>query len=589
MISTITPLLEAFSEQNTGVKDELLTYATCDPVGFRSEALPLVKEGDEAARRYVFGLLLKHARLAEYLSDPSQSNDEEAAAIGRAALQLGVAVDVALERILTTVIRPRVGANENTTVPIINRIIDLFSTLLLGKVILRFQKELMAHPDTRVASKAVGEIVRAGRGPALVAQLLLQGDPRVQANAVEALWGMNDKNAKSVLLIAARSPHNRVAANGLVGLYRLGALESIPQLIRMAAHPNAVHRASAVWAIGETGDPRFLPFLNREFGKSEGNPKTEIIRALSRIRKQIRSAEGQLHVTLRESRILPDGARRIVVALSGAGDDLSTLAPTQFAIWEDSELVTQYSTHCVASPPILILGFGIPRFASIADPYAEAVSVALNACTDLKRGGDPWCLERYLVDDESRAVVNDEIPLTAADHHSPLALHKKTHRGFLIDPAFVREVIHEPGPRERASLDVSTVIEKLVDTVSRHSGTRHLFIFFDPRDIAAGGIKEGSLRRLTEALREEPVILHGFAPSSGQDFPALRELCAATNNGTFQSVAEEQLPQAVTETYLALLDRYEIVYRGPNSKALQPHACEMKVWSRHGTGALTFS
>jgi HEAT repeat protein len=578
MTSSIAPLLEGFSDRPTAVKDELKTYATCDPSGFREEALQLIKKGgDDAARRYVLQLLLKHAQLAAYLADPEQSITEDAIAAAKTALALGVPLDAALENILQGIVKDS-GAG-----PTIVRLIDLFAALSLGKIVLRLQKELVAHPDLQVCSRAVFELVKAGKGAALVAQTLLQGDPRVQANAVEALWGVTDKSATPVLMIAAKSPHHCVAANGLVGLYRQGVLDSIPQLLRMAAHQNPAHRESAIAAIGQTGDPRFLPYLTSEFAKTEGKEKLGIVRALSRIRKHCRDADGtgKVIITPYESQILPDGARRIVVSLWVPDQDLAAISPTQFAIWEENELVTRYSTQCLASPPLLILGFAVPRFVSIADPYAEAVAHALNACVELKRSTDPWCLERYLVDEQSRTAVKEKSSLASTDDHSPLGLHMKNHRGFITDGAFFREAIKEPGRRERAALDAGAVIDKLVDTTSRLSGPRHLFVFFDPQDIS-----DNAIRRLATSLKNEPVTLHGFAPSSGADSTALRELCAGTNQGTFQSLALEQLEGAVKETYLGLLDRYEIVYRVDAGATTTPR-CEVRVSTSSGTGLLT--
>lgn len=576
-------MFEGFSEQAIAVKNELSTYATCDPIGFREEVLPFLGNGSDTARRYLLLLLLKHAHFAEYLADPAQSTTEQAITVAKAAQELGVPLDLPLERIFSDAIR------DNQAGPAIIRIIQLFSALSLGKLVLRFQNELLAHPDPRVCSKAVFELVKAGRGPALVAQMLTHPDPRVQANSVEALWGLSDNSTRAVLLLASRSPHNRVAANGILGLYRQAHLDSIPQLLRMASHPNPPHRASALWAIGETGDARFLPFLTREFATSEGKAKLGIVRALSRIRKQIRCVEGdgQVNTTLHESQILSDGSRRIVVALSSPAREIAALSPTQFAVWEQNELVTRYSTRCLAGPPVLILGFAFPRFTSTDDRYAEAVSRALRTCLELKRGADPWCLERYLADEQSRAAVKEQPSLASPDDRSPLALHMKKHRGFLIDPEFIGEVIQEPGRRESASLDVITVIEKLLDMGSRLSGPRHLFIFFDPEN-ALSGARDGALQRLAKSLPEEPVTLHGFAPNSGHDFTALRELCFSSNNGTFESLAIDQMERAVTDTYRALMDRYEIVYRLDPTPP-QPGPCELRVSTSAGPALLSFS
>jgi len=159
MTSTIASLLEGFSERATAVKDELKTYAACDPSGFRMEALPLVKNGAaDAARRYIFHLLLKHASLAEYLADPAQSTTEQAIVVAKAGLELGIPLDGALDQILQEVVKDS-GAG-----PTIVRIIDLFAALSLGKLVLRLQKELVTHPDPRVCSKRCLNLPGPARG-----------------------------------------------------------------------------------------------------------------------------------------------------------------------------------------------------------------------------------------------------------------------------------------------------------------------------------------------------------------------------------------------------------------------------------------
>src|SRR5438128_479853 len=119
MTSTIAPLLEGFSDHAIAAKDELRTYASCDPVGFREEALPVVKNGaDSTARRYLIHLLLKYAYLAEYLSDPAQSTNEEAVVAAKAAHELAAPLEAALERILSVAVR------DSNAAPVIIRIID---------------------------------------------------------------------------------------------------------------------------------------------------------------------------------------------------------------------------------------------------------------------------------------------------------------------------------------------------------------------------------------------------------------------------------------------------------------------------------
>jgi hypothetical protein len=574
MQSTIAPLLEQFSARPVAVKDELRTYAECDPDGFLKEVLPVVRSnGDPQARLYLVHLLLKSRLLVEYLVDASQSVLEDAVAVAKTIRDLGVPIVSGLENAFIASLKDKsAGA-------IVIRLMELSRALSLDKLIMQFQDELMAHTDTKVRSKAALEIGLASKNPAWVVRMLLHGDPRVQANAVESLWDSADHNVRSVLMIGARSPHGRVAANGLYGLYRQGALESVTQLLKMAADADPDRRASALWAIGETRDPRFLPWLTRAYEKAEGKEKQRVLRAMSRVRQQVRAyaVAGDIRMTVVESAILPDKSRRIAVAMWSRNGDLSSLSPSQFALWENNELVTGYTARCVASPPLLIVGLALPRFDSEADPYAQAVERALTACVELKRAADPWCAVRYLTDDDSRAAAARHAPMLGRDVQSALSTHMKNHRGFVLDPELMQQVILDPGQREVAAKDFAACVDRLVDITDRVSGPRHLFVFFTAESAA-----EEPIRRLARSLRSEAVTLHGFAAEGQVECAPLQDLCGQ-RNGTFQAVPVEHLPKAVTETYLALLSRYEILYTAPSDPG-EAALCDVRISSPQGCG-----
>src|SRR5436309_4930496 len=112
MGGTIAPLLEGFSERSTAAKDELRTCAACDPINFRQEAIPLVKNGiSDAAGRYLFHLLLKYGKLAEHIADPSQCDKDEAILIAKAAQALAVPLENTLEGVLSAAVRdPSAGS-----------------------------------------------------------------------------------------------------------------------------------------------------------------------------------------------------------------------------------------------------------------------------------------------------------------------------------------------------------------------------------------------------------------------------------------------------------------------------------------------
>jgi hypothetical protein len=100
--------------------------------------------------------------------------------------------------------------------------------------------------------------------------------------------------------------------------------------------------------------------------------------------------------------------------------------------------------------------------------------------------------------------------------------------------------------------------------------------------ITAESAAEEPVRRLARSLRSEAVTLHGFAAKGQVECAPLRDLCAQ-RNGTFQAVPVEHLPTAVTETYLALLSRYEILYTTPSDLS-EAAVCDLRIASPQGCG-----
>ena len=90
-----------------------------------------------------------------------------------------------------------------------------------------------------------------------------ESDSRMRANAVEALWGDKTSRAASVLWRAATDVDNRVVGNALFGLYELQDQNVTPYILTMAGHEKPQFRATAAWTMGQTGDPQFLPALEK--------------------------------------------------------------------------------------------------------------------------------------------------------------------------------------------------------------------------------------------------------------------------------------------------------------------------------------
>ena len=572
MQRTITELLECFSERHTAIGGELKTLADRDPEGFREEALKAIQNGSlerftEGVRHYLAHLLVRSAGLMGWLFDPTRSDKGHAIATARVLRDAGVSLEALLDAQL------KMYVHEDAAGLFVNRVLELYVALDLTANTLPIRPELSAHPDPRVRSKAAYTIARATKDTSVVARMLVGAEPRVLANAVEALWDRSGAGVTPFLLRAAGSPYARVAANGLLGLYKHGSLESIAGMFEMASDADAGRRASGIWIMGQTKDARFLPFLARRFDEAKGKEKQRVLQALSSIRRRQRSLDeaGALALSILDQRILADGSREFTFTVSAPSGETPVLEPLEVAVWEDDELALEYSLSYHPSPPLLVLGIIVPRFVSTADPYAQAVQTALQSCLDLKRPGDVWRVERYSLPDGSRDAGADQA-------HKVSAAAAQRDDSLLLDRQQLRKLVSDPGSRLEAAADASGAIRKMAEMTEGMVAVRQLFAFFDP-----GSLNKEQLNGLGEWLREECLTLYGFAPQGDGDAAFLRDLCKSTLDGSLVTTSLDKLPAVVKRTYLNLMGCYRLKYR-PVSENAERSVCTVLVSSPLGCG-----
>jgi hypothetical protein len=189
--------------------------------------------------------------------------------------------------------------------------------------------KLLRHTDARVRSKAVLLMGRLNQNCGWLEQRLTDIDPRVRANAVEAMWGASSSGTFDLFLAAARDGHFRVAANGIVGLHRAGVLGSARIARVMSTLSDPCFRAAAAWAMGECQDPRFLPVLGQMLVEIEPSVRRNALRATVRIRKKI--ADLRMQCALQITAELNEGTLEVRVR-SSAGSLMLALRPTAFVV-----------------------------------------------------------------------------------------------------------------------------------------------------------------------------------------------------------------------------------------------------------------
>src|ERR1700693_1752459 len=391
----ISALVESFSEKDTVGKQSLVQLLASDAHVFSAASIRVLANAEASAgARFLTYLLTKEKLLTAGLRDPDTCSLKDAVAAVRAIGDMGPRFQAALEMDLSAALHGR--ATQESTLQVM-RILDLLGAIPTQNFWPSFQSELMAYPDRAVRSKAALLIGRNTTHPAWIKKQLMDSDARVQANAVEALWGMDAAEARPVFTAALRSPNNRVVANAILGLYRLSDLKAVTDLLDMARHPDPLFRASAWWAIAETEDPRFIPFLMEQFKSTQGKMKLAVTRTLSRIRRREKASaeKGTMHVGGSIANVKTDGGRHVEFALSrSGGDEIASMKPTEFALWEDGTLIENYEVKLPNNPAALVIGVVGPRFFSESDHYENAIRDSLKRCLSLKRPDDWWRIDR---------------------------------------------------------------------------------------------------------------------------------------------------------------------------------------------------
>ena len=578
----IAALLESFSEKDTAGKQSLSQLLVSDPRVFGASAVAvLAKSQPSAGARYLVQLLMKGKLLPATLLDPRIAEPREARTALQAVAANGTNLQPMLELALNKTLQDQSGVENSQR---IMRLLELLAAIAPASFWNSFQLELMAHPDRMVRSKAALIIGRSSKNAAWIGRRFMDRDARVQASAVEALWALEPGDSRALLLAASKSQFNRVAANAILGLYRIAEMKAVRMLLDMVLQRESPpFRISALWAIGETQDPRFLPFLMEQFKLSDGKIRLAVTRAMASIkrREKLNGEAGTMRFRVSYARVSQDGKRKCALVLSSQpAHDLSTLTPMDFALWEAGELIEQYEVKLSGAPAALAVGFVAPQFRSAEDLYGQAITLALNRCSAAKRADHEWRIDRHSSEPEKDAA---EAPREQSflPYEDAIATQEvKMRHCFIAAPDILSKAIAAEVPPGRVAPDPLAAIQRQCEAIGKRSGKRHIFVFLHESS-AAHLADRDQVASLKTLFTNERIALHGFAPGLSSTCAAFRDICLSTPDGTFSDGPMDALPDALAETYSLLMNGCEISYQLPGG---EPGTTTLKVSSSFGSG-----
>jgi len=233
-----------------------------DPFRLALAAARMVLSNGEksSGRKYVTGLVTGGSLLTELFLNSQVLPLAAAAALARKLAELEPRLDTYLLRNAAATAGGELRSIDKGKAM---RVLELLDAISDCSRLASYLVQLIDHADAKVRSKAALLLGRANWNHTRVESLLASDDSRARANAVESLWGRDERDVNRILWEATQDHSGRVVINALVGLCRAGDRQAYSHLTSLAKADKPVLRSGAAWAMGEIGDPEFGGLLEK--------------------------------------------------------------------------------------------------------------------------------------------------------------------------------------------------------------------------------------------------------------------------------------------------------------------------------------
>lgn len=312
-----------------------------DPGSFAPAVAEVLCSGAELpGAQFLMAVLVAETDWLRMICNPAKYTLDQSLDLVKRAHKLDPSTELKLAKLLAPL---RFNTEEESRFA--TRILEILERSPDPSTALPALRQLAQCPNAHVRSKAALIIGRINRNPQWAEQSAQESDPRVAANAVESLWGLDTPAAREAFLHAAHHDHHRIAANGIIGLYMAGHPSGIPLLFRLSGSQKPLTRAAAAWAMGHLGDPRFVPRLGRLMEDSDPITRKGAFKSIARVRQQMTAmrAAGALHVQLKDAECR--GKSHLIRFVVTKDDKpVDGLDLRQFVVWNGPELVEEFSS-----------------------------------------------------------------------------------------------------------------------------------------------------------------------------------------------------------------------------------------------------
>jgi len=515
--------------------------------------------GESPEQRYLVSLLVSRGLLIDVLRQIGRDDAAVAGHLARLAQRLSPGFERSLARAVLDAEHAREPNGEAEF------LLGLLGALSAGATVLPLLGPLRHSEDPRVRSRMASLLGRTAGAQRWFTTLKDDPDPRVRANAIEALWTTEGPFAAACFESAVEDPHHRVVASAWVGTYLQGDAAAVAGLATMAQHADPRFCAAAAWAMGETGDTRFIPLLWRLRRDPAASPVVarNALQAIKRITETVTNGAPEpleLRV-LRLDREAGGPWRAEVLVRDRRSSEAPALRATDWNLSAGSEPVWSYAMERVEAVRGVSLGILLPASQTKNPAREAALPALLRPCFASRRHHGSRVVAFYSEDPPTQVCekTGDILRLgeEVAARHDDNAPQILTEPARILGAADARQDVRRlPGGPLRP-------LEALAGWLGSAPGDRHVVIVLDKLHESAWS--EDGLAPAIEAARKRSVTVHLLASwhlPDGQ-LRRLAQLAAGTGGLVLRVRDHGECSARMTDLVDALACRFRLRFEPP--------------------------
>lgn len=549
-----------------------------DRATFFEEALAILRSQEyNGGHHYLLTLLVMSDLFTDTLLNPAGLSTSEALRLARhIADNVDPSLDVKLVRLLlpTNGAPAQIADGERA-----GRVLEIVGGISDGARVMTLLTQLLNHADIRLRSKAALLVGRINHTLKWVEQRMADSNPRVRANAIEALWGLESPEARQAFAAALKDTDNRVAGNAALGLYRAGDQASIEALVGLIESPDSKVRATGAWAMGATRDPRFLSNLTSRMVETDSNTRQNVFQAISAIRQHLKAAAELPSFRVAITRINSTPAGCCQVHASVIASDrrpVGDLKPLEFSLTEADKPIHLYSIQERREPEQVVAGLVIPRGAE-----APAIKAAVGSLLAYKRKADAWTMIKYHPSkEEPRIAFRPQMLASGSGGPSQgasaeVCSPEPADLRFTSDARWLLSSTEITGPKDAAADSATEAVRQIISRLEVMAGARHVFLVGTP-------LSDAGWPEMIDAARRAEIAIHTIGVGADPG-PALSEMCRSTGGFCGRAESSEQIVSAVRQIGALMFALYTIEFA-----SVEPKDLHLRVCSGRGFGEAYF-